>query len=192
MTNARLYLRKTVAWFEGLRFSERILITSCGLSLFAYLLFISWEMFESSIETNRRAAIQKTREYNEIAISVENFLILNKRRQEIQARLAASEMNFDKLGYEIDNIVKSVLQNSNYEPKRAPSNTPFGGDYEKQELKLVISSIKPEQLLELLYKFEKSEKPIFLSRADISKASGGKELAVSLELYIIAKTEKIA
>lgn len=192
MKNTKLYLRKALVWFENLKASEQLLISSCGVALFAYSIFLLWGFVDEQIRYNARLIETKKREYNELALGVDNYLKLNERRQEIQARLAASEMNFDKLGYEVDNIVKSVLKNSNYDPKATPGNTPFSGDYEKQELSLVINAITPDQLTELLFKFEKSDKPIFLSRVDISKANGGKELSARIALYIIAKTEKKA
>ena len=113
---------------------------------------------------------------------------LNNRLEKLKESFSQSEMSFEEVTVELDNIVKKSIGSNNYELKKGRAPQELGFDYEKQQFSLKVNTIDLEQSVKLLHNLEDSKSPLLLGKVDFKRYGGKDKFSVSVEIYSIRKS----
>ena len=144
--------------------------------------------FQEYVDTNELLVIKRTSELESIGKSLKRYQTLRNRRETLQATFAQSQMTYEQVVNQLSKLVRDTIGNDNFELKKSRTPAPFGLDFQKQEFTLSIKAISMEQLVKILYQIEQGERPLFLSKVDITRLIQAGDYSASLEIYSINKS----
>lgn len=174
--------------FMRLNSRERIAVivgTLGVVALFAYLIIDG--VFKSISETERLTATRLS-QLEQIQQLATRFTTLDQRLSKLQKSFAESELTFEQVTQQLDSIVKqSIGSSTTYDFKRGRSPTPIGKDYQKQEFTLRVASLSLEQVVDLLFRLQHGDSPLFLGKVDLIKSSKDSSFSATLEIFSVLK-----
>ncbi|MCC6933576.1 MAG: hypothetical protein IT292_10020 [Deltaproteobacteria bacterium] len=135
---------------------------------------------------DQKVEIAKRRdELKQISRLLQVYQARQTRHKMVLDMLAQSQISAEQAYSNLDNIVKKI-GSEKYDLKPKGEAKRRGADYEAKDYTLKISSLKREQLVNLLFEIEQS-KGLFLKKVDILSRAGG-NFEATLEIYSITKS----
>jgi hypothetical protein len=187
MSRSIIQLEQIGAWFSKLSSRERILVLLTGVSLLFTASFLLYQTLEESIAETRRKSIVRTRDLKELGRLANRYNDLKVRLERLQTTFSAAQLSFEEVTKKIDVIVQQSIGSNTYELKRGRTPEQIGFEYEKQQFTLKVESLGLPQLVQLLYKLEQGDNPLFLGKVDISKSTRDDSFAATLEIFSVRK-----
>ena len=188
MRRIQSLFRRFANWFAALSQRERVILSAVALLGVIYSAQQVTLSFQEYVDTNSLLVSKRTAEYESIAKTLKRYQSLKRRRETLQATFAASQMTYEQVVNQLSKLVRDTIGNDNFELKKSRSPAPFGLDFQKQEFTLSIKAISMEQLVKILYQIEQGERPLFLSKVDITRLLQAGDYSANLEIYSINKS----
>ncbi len=188
MRKIQSLLRRLSIWFNALSQRERVVLSAVGLLGVVYSTQQLLITYQDYVDSNSLLVTKRSAEYETIAKSLKRYQSLKRRRETLQANFAASQMTYEQVVNQLSKLVRDTIGNDNFELKKSRTPAPFGLDFQKQEFSLSIKAVSMEQLVKILYQIEQGERPLFLSKVDITRLLQAGDYSANLEIYSISKS----
>jgi len=182
------YLKKIKLAFTKLNDREQMLLV---VMFFAILLTISYLAIESALTSfaqNERILNVRKSQLQGIVESGSRYKDLNNRLSLLQSSFAESEMTFEQVTLELDNIVKDSIGSNDYELKKGRAPKELGFDYEKQQFSLKVTAVELDESIKLLHNLENSKSPFLIGKVDFKRYGRKDKFSVNIEIYSIRKS----
>ncbi|MDD2943760.1 MAG: hypothetical protein PHC51_12440 [bacterium] len=180
---------KVQTWFQSLSSRERLIV---GITSLSVLLYIAWLPFASVIsffDERELHLAQRTRVYNQMGENLNRYFQLNEKLQRLQSTFKNSQMTFEDVTRELDQIIKKAVGSADYELDKNRTPSALGGNYLKQIFTVKIKEINLSQLVTLLYSLEHGQSPLFLGKIDVTKTNQDKSFLATMEIYSIGASQ---
>jgi hypothetical protein len=178
----------TPSWYQALSTREQRLVLASSTALLLYLLYL---IVSPLFDAGNSSDLQITRlkqQQREIAILARKYNTLKAKRDSLQEVFIRSQLSFEQVSQELDKIIRSSIGSDNYDLKRSSSTVEFGLGFKRQDFLISVKNLNQNQLVSLLSQLERREKPIFLTKADLTKNTGAEtSISASLEVFTIGK-----
>lgn len=174
--------------FQRLNPRERLLVGVAGAALIATAVYWAGAMVQEKIADTDRMVIVRTRQLNELYDIVGRYRALNGRLERAQQTFAESQMTFEEVTDQLDKIVRESIGSNSYDLKRGRTVSKVGLDYEKQDFTVKVQSLNLNEVVQLLYRLEQGESPLFLGKVDLVKSSREHTFNATLEIFSIRKS----
>ncbi len=187
MSRASIKFDQLSTWFFRLSVRERVLLVVTSVALFLTACLFAYQAVQESIAETRRRTIVRTRNLNDLGRLANRYNDLKERLDRLQTTFSAAQLSFEEVTKKIDVIVQQSIGTNTYELKRGRTPEQIGFEYEKQQFTLKVDSLELPQLVQLLYKLEQGDNPLFLGKVDISKSTRDESFAATLEIFSVRK-----
>lgn len=181
-------IRRIIGWYANLHHRERGLIIFTGICLLATAVYLVIDEVQEYVAETERMLIVRSRDLEELPRLLRRYRTLRGRLEKVQATFAASQLTFEEVTSQLDEIVRESIGSDNYDLKKGGSPTQIGFEYEKQEFTVNVKSLTLEQVTKLLYQLEQGESPLFLGNVDIIMSSRDDTFNATLEIFSIRKS----
>ncbi len=179
-------IRKILNAYDNLNSREKPFVLITGIVLLALCVYypISWS--RDFVKNTRNSKNYKLSQLDEAAVLSQRYDLLNTKLTAAQNSFDKAQMTYEQVTAEIDKIIKETVgQEVKYDLKNQnPSN--LGLEFEKQEFSLSLKA-NLDQLVKLLFQFEKGETPLFLGKVNIRKVGKKDQFNTVLEVFSVRK-----
>lgn len=147
---------------------ERLMLGLAVLSVVVISLYsFVWEpAVENQELTARRIALRES-DLAEIQKQRETYLDILRRIEANKAAIAQGDASFSLFAY-LDNTIAQAVGREHVTSMN-PSTRNIGNDYQEELVEIKLSRINLGQLVDLLYRVEKGDRPLRFSRLQIKK-----------------------
>ncbi|MFQ5665097.1 MAG: type II secretion system protein GspM [Candidatus Binatia bacterium] len=160
--------RLLVNYYARLAPRERLLLGVAALSVVLISLYnFVWEPARTNGELTARRIVAKEKELAEIQHQREVYLDLLRRLEASQAAVSQGDENFSLFSYLDSTIAQAVGRE--HVTSMNPATKDIGTDYQEELVKIKLTQISLPQLVDLLYRVEKGDRPLRFSRLQIKK-----------------------
>jgi type II secretory pathway component PulM len=161
-------LRELFNFYQRLSPRERVLVGVAGGALIVVALYLLvWEpLVQGRVEMQRRIAA-KEREILEIQRLRETYLDLLRQLEASQNVLAKVDKKFS-LFSNIESTVSQVVSRDRID-SMTPDTKVIGDAYREESVRLKLSAISLEQLVDMMYRIEKGTHPLRVTRLEVKK-----------------------
>jgi hypothetical protein len=160
--------RAWLASFNRLAPRERALLSLAVLSVAVISLYsFVWEPVQTSRELTTRRITTKEKDLREILKQRDVYLDLLRRLEANKAVISPGDPNFSLFAYLDNNIAQAVGRE--HVTSMNPSTKNIGNDYQEDLVEIKLTQINLAQLVDLLYRVEKGDRPLRFSRLQIKK-----------------------
>lgn len=178
----------TPAWYTGLSTREQRLVLASFIGISLYLLYLIFApLFEGGASSEQEITRLKQQQ-REIAILARKYNSLKAKRDSLQEVFIKSQLSFEQVSQELDKIIRSSIGSDNYDLKRSSTTGDFGLEFKRQDFVVSVKNLTQNQLVSLLSQLDRREKPIFLTKVDLTKNTGAESsINANLEVFTIGK-----
>lgn len=176
---------KVQTWFQSLSSRERLIVGVTSISVFLYIAWLPFASVISLFEDRELHLTQRTRVYNQMGENLNRYFQLNEKLQRLQSTFKNSQMTFEDVTRELDQIIRKAVGSADYELDKNRTPSALGGNYVKQIFTVKIKEINLTQLVSLLYSLEHGQSPLFLGKIDITRTNQDKSFLATMEIYSI-------
>lgn len=160
--------RELFASFNRLAPRERLLLGLAVLSVTVISLYsFVWDPVQTNRELTARRIVTKEKDLREILKQRDVYLDLLRRLEANKAAIAQGDPNFSLFAYLDNNIAQAVGRE--HVTSMNPSTKNIGTDYQEDLVEIKLTQINLAQLVDLLYRVEKGDRPLRFSRLQIKK-----------------------
>ncbi len=160
--------RQVFNYYSRLAPRERLLLGVAGISVLLISLYsFVWDPLQANRASIARRIGTKEKDLAEIQKERETYLDLLRRIEANQAALSQADPNFSLFAY-LDNAVGQTVGREHVTSMN-PTNKNIGSDYQEQMVEIHLTQISLAQLVDLLYRIEKGERPLRFNRLQIKK-----------------------
>jgi len=145
---------------------------------------ISWA--REFVEDSRNSRKFKVAQLDEAAILTQRYEQLRTKLTAAQDSFDEAQMTYEQVTAEIDKIIKKTVGDSVKYDLKNQNPSSLGLEFEKQEFSLSLKA-SLEQLVKLLFQFEKGETPLFLGKVNIRKVGKKDQFNTVLEVFSVRK-----
>ena len=184
------YLKKIKLAFAKLNDREQLLLVVMFFAIFVTIVYLGIESELASFAENERILNVRKSQLQGIVESGSRYKDLNNRLNILQNSFAKSEMTFEQVTVELDNIVKNSIGNNDYELKKGRAPQALGFDYEKQQFSLKVNAVELEESIKLLHNLENSKSPFLIGKVDFKRHGRKDKFSVNVEIYSIRKSSE--
>jgi len=182
------FTRRLSTWFLALSQREKMMVAIAVLVIVIYTMSLPASYLMEYLTDNERMIQQRKVQLRQLESSLERYRQLEERLNKLQTNFARSQMTYEQVTQEIDQIVKKSIGKDDYELKRSHDPTPFGLDFSRQDFTLRLKSVSLEQLVSLLFNIEQGHNPLFVGKVDIAATGGHSHtFSVALDISSISK-----
>lgn len=107
----------------------------------------------------------------------------------VQAAFEQSQMSFDEVYSNLDNVVKTAVGSAAYDLTKAGNPTDVGLEFQRQTFRLTMASITMPQVVAFLHSVEHGESPLLLGRLELSATSQPGVLACNIEVSTLRRKQ---
>lgn len=160
--------RALLTSFNRLAPRERLLLSLAALSVVIISLYsFVWDPVQSSRELTARRIATKEKDLREIVKQRDVYLDLLRRLEANKAAIAPGDPGFSLFSY-LDNTIAQAVGREHVTSMN-PSTKNIGNDYQEDLVEIKLTQINLGQLVDLLYRVEKGDRPLRFSRLQIKK-----------------------
>jgi general secretion pathway protein M len=160
--------RALFASFNRLAPRERLLLGVAALSVAVISLYsFVWDPVQTSRELTARRIAMKERDLRAIVKQRDVYLDLLRRLEANKAAISPPDSNFSLFSY-LDNTIAQAVGREHVTSMN-PSTKNIGTDYQEDLVEIKLTQINLAQLVDLLYRVEKGDRPLRFSRLQIKK-----------------------
>jgi len=139
------------------------MLSVIGVSLYSFV----WEPAQTNREMIARRIGLKEKELVEIQKQREVYLELLRRLEANQAAIAPPDSTFSLFAH-LDSTIGQAVGREHITSMN-PSTKKAGDEYEEEQVEIKLQQINLAQLVDLLYRVEKGDRPLRFSRLQIKK-----------------------
>lgn len=182
-------IKSLLAHFSTLKKSERMLVLSVGVLLFAYLITIPFTAVADYAKKSEIMLKRRTQDLEQVTELARKYQLLNSRFERLRTTFDESQISFRDVTANLDKIVRKSIGSDNYDLKRTRGTESPGSDFEQLGFSLTVKSLNLNQLVLLLYSLEQGESPIFLKKVSLAKSTRSNEFRAVLDIFSIGKSQ---
>ncbi len=154
--------------FNRLAPRERLLLGVAVLSVTVISLYsFVWEPVQNNRELTARRIVTKEKDLREILKQRDVYLDLLRRLEANKAAIAPTDASFSLFAY-LDNTIAQAVGREHVTSMN-PSTKNIGTDYQEDLVEVKLTQINLAQLVDLLHRVEKGDRPLHFSRLQIKK-----------------------
>ena len=178
----------TPPWFQRLSTREQRLVAISFGAIVVYLLFLLVAPLFEGGDTTELQISRLKQQQREIAILARKYNSLKANRDSLQEVFIRSQLSFEQVSQELDKIIRNTIGSDNYDLKRSSSTGEFGLGFKRQDFVVTVKSLNQSQLVALLNHLDRREKPIFLTKVDLTRNTGTEpSISATMEIFTIGK-----
>jgi len=179
-------IRKALNAYDNLSAREKpiVAVLSAVVVLFAIYYPISWA--REFVKESRNSRKFKVAQLDEAAILSQRYEQLNTKLAAAQNSFDKAQMTYEQVTAEIDQIIKKTVGETVKYDLKNQNPSSLGLEFEKQEFSLSLKA-SLDQLVKLLFQFEKGETPLFLGKVNIRKVGKKDQFNTVLEVFSVRK-----
>jgi general secretion pathway protein M len=160
--------RTLLASFNRLAPRERLLLGLAAASVVVISLYsFVWEPVQSSRELTARRITTKEKDLREILKQRDIYLDLLRRLEANKAGVAPADPSFSLFAY-LDNTVAQAVGREHVTSMN-PTTKNITNEYQEDLVEIKLTQINLAQLVDLLYRVEKGDRPLRFSRLQVKK-----------------------
>jgi general secretion pathway protein M len=158
--------RQLLGYYNRLAPRERVLVGVAAVSVLAISLYsFVWEPLQTSREQLTRRIAAKERDLSEIQRERDMYLDVQRRLE--ANRAAFTEGDFNLFAYLQGEISQAVSKE--HIISMNPSTKTIGTEYQEDMVEIKLQQLSLPQIVDLVYRVEKGERPLRFSRLQIKK-----------------------
>jgi len=147
---------------------ERLMLGVAALSVVLISLYsFVWEPAVTNQEITARRIAMREHDLAEMQKQREVYLDLLRRIEANKAAIAQGDASFSLFAY-LDSTIAEAIGREHVTSMN-PSTKNIGNDYQEELVEIKLSRINLQQLVDLLYRVEKGDRPLRFSRLQIKK-----------------------
>ncbi|MCB0360329.1 MAG: hypothetical protein KDD44_11860, partial [Bdellovibrionales bacterium] len=179
------YVRRASSLYLALSTRERLLIGLTAIVALAIVFRSGVALINEHLGDTELEIASRERDYRDFTRYAGRYRLLNERLQRLKTSFNESQMTFEQVTSDLDQIVRRSVGSSDYDLRKSGNPEELGEDFEKQDFSLNIRSINLDQLVRLLYELQEGKSPLFLSKVDVTKLPRGAEFRATLEIATV-------
>ncbi|MCC6221773.1 MAG: type II secretion system protein M [Deltaproteobacteria bacterium] len=185
--NRRYVQKKAIAWFDGLSPRERGLTVGAAVLLLFLGLSSPFSALSDYVDQTRRRADMREQELEEFIEHAKKYSMLAKKLEGLKASFKKSQLSFEQVTNEIDQIVRKSVGNNDYSLKKTRPPESLDQEFETQEFSLEINSLSLQQLVDVLRELEQRSDVLFVGKVDVLPGRDKDTLRTTISIASISK-----
>jgi type II secretory pathway component PulM len=160
--------RETFNFYQRLSPRERLLLgVMIGSVLLISLYSFVWDPLVSGGEALQRRIVAREKDLVEVQSQRTHYLDLLRQLEASQAVLVRTDQSFSLFAH-LQGAVAQVIERSHIQSMN-PTDKNLTDEYQEQSVEIKLTAVTLEQLVSMLYRIEKGDQPLRVSRLHVKK-----------------------